>query len=271
MKIRLLFLLCGCLFLLSCSGKQEPLIRTSLRHYYEPYRVNGFLALEDPSRETILVSDPTIFRTAFTPASTFKICHSLIALETGVIKDESTVMKWDSVDRDNPNWNKDQNLTEAFQNSTVWYYQEVARRIGGTRMKTWLEKADYGNADTTGGIDKFWLKGGLRISPEQQLQFIQKLHKDQLPFSKRSMDIVKKMMVSKDSAGFVLRGKTGWGNQETIQVGWFVGYAETEDRVVYFANLVRMADSSSNDMLFDQSRRGVVSSALNDYFSGTLK
>ncbi len=259
------------LFIFSCSGSQEPLIRTSMRHYYEPYRINGFLAIEDPARNSIIVSDKAVYTTAYTPASTFKICNSLIGLETGILKDENTQFPWDSIVRENPDWNHDQTLKEAFKNSTVWYYQELARQIGAEKMKSWLDKFQYGNADTTGGIDQFWLSGKLRISPKEQIDFIKKLHDDQLPCSKRSMDIVKKIMISRDSNQVVFHGKSGWGDQDNMQIGWFVGYAETPVRVVYFSNLVRMADTSSNTEMFKRSRREVAYKAVEDYLNGTLK
>ena len=272
LKKHLIFFICAaCCIVSACSHSDRPLVRSSMRHYFDPYRVNGFLAIEDPARESILVSDSTVYKLAISPASTFKICNSLIALETGVIQDENSLLAWDSVTRQNPDWNHDQTLKEAFQHSTVWYYQELARRIGETRMKQWIDTLHYGNANITGGIDQFWLSGGLRISPQQQIRFLKNLHDEKLPFSKRSMDIVKKMMICRDTNSIVYRGKTGWGSQDKMDIGWFVGYAESPDRVVYFANLVRMADTSSNTQLFDRARREVTFKAVDDYFMGTLK
>jgi beta-lactamase class D len=272
LKKILLYLICAAsCILIACSHSERPLVRSSMRQYFDPYRVNGFLAIEDPARESILVSDSSVYTMAFTPASTFKICNSLIALETGVIQDENSVLAWDSVPRQNQEWNKDQSLKEAFQHSTVWYYQELARRIGETRMKQWIDTLHYGNANISGGIDQFWLSGGLRITPQQQIRFLKNLHDEKLPFSKRSMDIVKKMMICRDSNSIVYRGKTGWGSQDKMDIGWFVGYAESPDRVVYFANLVRMADTSDNVELFDRARREVTFKAVDDYFLGTLK
>ena len=69
-----------------------------------------------------------------------------------------------------------------------------------------------GNATTSGGIDKFWISDGLRISPEQQLIFLQKLHDNKLPFSQHSMDIVKKIMVVKDTLDYIIRAKTDWSS-----------------------------------------------------------
>lgn len=53
------------------------------------------------------------------PASTFKIPNSVIALEEGVIKDQYEVIKWDGKKRFLDAWNKDQNLKTAFQISCV--------------------------------------------------------------------------------------------------------------------------------------------------------
>ncbi len=57
------------------------------------------------------------------------------------------------------------------KHSVVWFYQEVARRIGAERMQAHLDALGYGNRDISGGIDKFWLTGGLRISPHEQIDF----------------------------------------------------------------------------------------------------
>lgn len=70
---------------------------------------------------TLLISsldDSTEFRvnsnlgdSAYIPASTFKIPHTLIALETGVI-DSSTIFEWDSLSRSYEPWNHDQLAVE---------------------------------------------------------------------------------------------------------------------------------------------------------------
>src|SRR5574343_318003 len=104
------------------------------------------------------------FNKAYTPASTFKICNSLIGLETCVIKDADFVIPWDKVVRNRVEWNQDHTLRLAMKNSTVWYYQELARRVGQNKMDYWIKKANYGNHSTKGGIDKFWLDGALRIA-----------------------------------------------------------------------------------------------------------
>src|SRR5699024_11901349 len=93
--------------------------------------------------------NPALSDQAVTPASTFKICHSLIGLETGNIEDENHIIHWDSVERQLPIWNKDHDLKNAFKNSTVWYYQELAKTIGTSQMEDWLNKAQYRSEEHT--------------------------------------------------------------------------------------------------------------------------
>ena len=139
-----------------CRQKQTTEIRNDFKKYYDQYRVDGCFVLYDQDKDKYIVYNPSQVKEQFIPASTFKICNSLIGLETGVIKDENFMIPWDGVKR-NPAWDKNHTLKTAFQASAVWYYQELARRVGGQKMKLWLDKAHYGNADTAGGIDKFWL------------------------------------------------------------------------------------------------------------------
>lgn len=260
----LLLAVCG---LTTCRQAPTTEIRDDFRKYYDQFQVEGSFALYDPQQDQYTFYNQDAFKQAFSPASTFKICNALIGLETGVIQDENFVIPWDSVVR-NPVWDKDHDLKTAFANSTVWYYQELARRVGQQPMKYWLDKANYGNADTSGGIDQFWLTGGLRISPEQQIDFLKRLHDDQLPFSTRSVNIVKNMMITKDTMDYVIRGKTGWGGHGKKDVGWYVGYIETKDNVYYFTNCVQIDGEQLNDVNraigFDNSRTEIVYKILDE-------
>lgn len=247
---------------LSSCNSGEVEIREDFKKFYDQYKVNGSFVLYDEENDKYIFYNQQQFKQKFTPASTFKICNSLIGLETGVIKDENFIIQWDSIVRQNTIWNADHDLKTAFKNSTVWYYQELARRVGGKRMKDWLEKSNYGNADTTGGIDKFWLTGGMRITPEQQTEFLRRLHKNKLPFSRRSMDIVKNIMIAEDTLDYVLRAKTGWGFQDDTDIGWYIGYLETNGNVYYFANCIQSLDTDNKD--FGQARKETVYLILDD-------
>lgn len=211
-----------------------------LREIYDSYDVEGAFVLYDLNLGNYLIYNDSMADTEFLPASTFKICNSLIALETGVAPDQFFTLAWDGTDRGVAAWNRSQDMRTAFRNSTVWYYQRIARDIGRRRMKHWVRRMDYGNADISGGIDRFWLSGGLRISPRDQVDFLRRLYEGRLPVSQRSMDVVKEMMIVSDSSGCVIRAKTGWAVKNGA--GWYVGWVETGGNVWFFANCIRSAD-----------------------------
>lgn len=84
------------------------------------------------------------------------------------------------------------------------------------------------------GIDKFWLEGPLKITPKQQIEFLRRLDQGDLPFSRRTVDSLKDIMVFEQTPDYVLGVKTGWA-RVTPQVGWFVGYLEQNKNVYFFA------------------------------------
>ena len=244
------------------AQKPKIEIRNDFKRYYDAFKIDGSFLLYDPNKNRYVVYNEPQTKEPFIPASIFKICNSLIGLETGVIRDEHFVIPWDSVARPNPTWNQDQDLKTAFQNSTVWYYQALARRVGGQQMKYWLDRARFGNADTSGGIDQFWLTGGLRITPEQEIDFLKRLYNNELPFSQRSMDIVKRIMIAGQTPSYTIRSKTGWGRQDDRDIGWYVGYLETKGHVYYFANCIQTTDVNHPD--FSRARTDITNHIIAD-------
>jgi beta-lactamase class D len=195
----------------------------------------GTFVLVDLKRDHILRYNPDRAAQRFLPASTFKILNSLISLETGVIPDENTVIKWDGTAYDVPSWNQDHTLKTAIANSVVWYYQELARRIGEERMQKYVDAAGYGNHDIAGNIDSFWLDGALRISADEQVKFLKRLYQNALPFAQRNLDIVKAILVLEETPLSRLSGKTGTQLRVKPNINWFIGYVEKGDNVYLFA------------------------------------
>ena len=251
---------CAVMLVSSCPAQEKNEVRDDFKNYFDAFKVEGSFVLYDLNNDSYVFCNEAQFKKPFTPASTFKICNSLIGLETGVIKDENFVIKWDGTVRQVVEWNKDQDMKTAFKNSTVPYYQELARRVGGKRMKYWLDKVKYGNVDTSGGLDRFWLTGGLRITPEEQIKFLVRLFKNDLPFSMRTIDIVKRIMIAQDTTGYVLRAKTGWSEQDQKSIGWYVGYLETTTGTYFFATCLQSADQENPD--FAKARKEITLSIL---------
>jgi beta-lactamase class D len=202
----------------------------------EPIDATFLLVRASSGRRVIYRPERAALR--FRPASTFKIPNSLIALETGVASGPGFFLPYESAAAPTTRrvWARDQTLETAFRNSVYWYYQELARRTGEPRMREWLGRLQYGNQSTGGGIDRFWLSGDLRISPEEQVRFIEKLVKGELPVSTRSRAIVTDFMKQRDTTGYRLFGKTGTSDvTPTTENGWLVGWVETSDDTLYYA------------------------------------
>jgi beta-lactamase class D len=227
--------------------------------------LKGAFVLFDRNAQAYVRHNPEQCRTRFSPASTFKILNSLIGLETGVIPDDRFVIKWDSVKRDVPDWNRDHALRTAIQYSVVPYYQELARRVGEMRMKMYVDSVGYGNMDISGGIDHFWLESSLAISPDEQILFLMRLYDSTLPFSRRSIDIVKDIIVLEKTSRYTLRGKTGFvEDPEGKMVGWFVGYLERGDNVYFFATNIIGDDPSRDEEKILSGRKEFTRAILKD-------
>jgi beta-lactamase class D len=193
--------------------------------------------------------------TRLSPASTYKIPHALIGLETGAVT-PTTVEKWDGVKRpDQPKWNLDHTVLSAMRPSVLWFFQRMAPRVGAGRAHEWLTRFDYGNADTSGPITMYWVNGRLRISPEEQLVFLKKFYGNTLPVKKEHVDRLKEAMLQApgtvenargvhrlDAAwedGVSLNSKTGATTIETGEsVSWLVGELTVDNRKVSFASAV---------------------------------
>jgi len=170
------------------------------------------------------------------PQSTFKIMNSLIGLQVQAVKDENDSKQWDGVKRSLDVWNQDHTLGSAMRYSVVWYYQAMARDIGEQRMQEWLNQCSYGNGDISGGIDRFWLSSSLKISPVEQVEFLEKLYKEDLPFDKNVMETVKRIMIQQEGDDYTLYGKTGsTGLQNGCSEGWFVGFVIVKGHPYIFA------------------------------------
>lgn len=233
----------------------------------------GTFVLLDPSTHALIVAEPapaagaaSIAETRFVPASTFKIPSSIIALETGVAAGPEFALAWDGVARDVEAWNRDHDLRSAYASSVLWFYQELARRIGAERMQTWVDRLDYGNRELAGApIDAFWLAGPLAISPREQVEFLQRLHAGELAIGERTRAIMLDdiMIHERREDGTIVRAKTGWADGEANNIGWFVGSVERPGRgLVYFATLIVAGPEAPAG--FREDRRRLAYAALGE-------
>lgn len=210
-----------------------------LRTPFRDCGLSGSITVYDYNKGEWTMSDRVDAQLQMPPASTFKIINLLIALETGIIHDENDVVGWiGSIDTTlygyRPSTYKDMSVKEAFEVSAGWVFMELAKKVGRERYLHYLKACDYGNKEATDEPD-FWNFGPLAISPRNQVEFLIKVYKGQLPFSKRNLEILKRVMVSEQTNTYAIRSKTGWGMAGGMDIGWWVGYVEGNGNVHFFA------------------------------------
>ena len=213
--------------------------------------IEGTIVFLDLSSKKKIIYGSNLANIRTTPCSTFKIWNTLIGIENNQINSENdSFYIWDGITRAYPDWNKNLNLHEAFQFSCVPAYQILANKIGQNNMKIWIDKINYGDKDISSGLDIFWLprpnKKSIKISPIEQASLIKKLVNNQLNFSDKSKQILKKIMLFKTTENGTLFGKTGSGqNIDNIpdnNIGWYVGYIISNNGKYAFACLISGKD-----------------------------
>ena len=164
------------------------------------------------------------------PYSTFKIPNALLAVEAGLLDGPEAAMTWDKQaipdDRSLLEvWRKPHTLRSGMAVSAVPYFRTLARQLGEDRMRAGLAKLDYGNRDLSGGLDQFWLSGGIRISAARQLAFVEDLARGKLAVPARAQGVVRDVLALAKTDAAVLRGKTGSGpasDRAADARGWLV-------------------------------------------------
>lgn len=224
---------------LACLGTPtsatERNVRDDLTAIFKEHGTTGTFVLYDVSADRMTLVNAERAQTRFVPASTFKIANSLIALETGVVKDENEVIPYGGKPQPFKQWERDMPIREAIVVSNVPVYQELARRIGLERYNQWLRRIGYGNGDPGSEVDRFWLDGPLKISAVEQAQFLASLVQRELDTSERAQKTVHDILRLKNGDGPALYGKTGWLFSRTPQLGWWVGWVERDNGIFTFA------------------------------------
>ncbi len=234
-----LFTLVSSLFVLSltinsaCEANAYKIQAGNWSKHFKKYDAKGTIVVFDKrlGEEKRYVYNQKRAAQRYSPASTYKIPHSLFALDAGLVKDEFQVFPWDGINRGYSPHNQDQNLRSAIRNSAVWVYDLFAEQLGDEKTRHYLKKIAYGNVDATTTKGSYWIDGKLAISSHEQIEFLEKLYKNELPFKVAHQLLVKDVMVVEAQKKWILRAKTGWQGKH----GWWVGWVEWPTGPVFFA------------------------------------
>lgn len=230
---------------------------------FDEANATGTFAMREVGADTTMVWNIARASDPRRPASTFKMLNSLIVLETGVLSDVDTAVPWDGIERSVSEWNQDHSLRTGIEVSAVWAYQELARQVGAERMQRWVVDAQYGNGDIGGGIDRFWLDGDLRISPLEQLDFLERFVRRELPFRTEVQDAVADILVRERGDNWTWSHKTGTAFVQDPVLGWLVGFSSNEGRTFVFAmNLDLASATDAASQLSPQVRQSLTRAIL---------
>ncbi|HEY0699574.1 MAG TPA: class D beta-lactamase [Micromonospora sp.] len=210
-------------------------VRDDLAAVFARAGVKGTFAFFDVDNGRLVLVDRTRAERPMVPASTYKIPHSLIALEIGVVTDAEQKIPYGGSPQPVKAWERDMGLRDAVKVSNVPVFQEIARRVGAEREHDWMVRLGYGNAEVGAAVDRFWLDGPLEISARDQAVWLSRLARGELPASPAHQALVRDLLRLEKRGEYALYGKTGWAASVNPQVGWWVGWVENAGRLYCFA------------------------------------
>jgi beta-lactamase class D len=194
-------------------------------------------------------------RTRVTPASIFKIPLAVIGFDAGVLQDaHAPVLNQQTGDPDwgGENWRKPVDPAAWMKYSVVWYSQRITRALGAARLTEAMTRYGFGAADFSGdpgknnGLERAWLTSSLKVSPAEQIAFLRKLVKRDLPVSAHALDQTHRIIETTPAPdGWTVKGKTGSayprnpdGELDPSRAwGWYIGWAEKNGRTLLIARL----------------------------------
>ncbi len=218
------------------SGASDS-VRTDWGPIFDAYHGTGTIVLLDTETGTRHVFNPSRAAQRYSPASTFKVYNSLVALETGAVPTVDTMYTWDGIERGNA-WDQDHSLSMGVRNSTVWLFQDIADRIGKDRYEETFALEPYGNSLIGPSVRTFWLGEPLAISANEQIALLNRLRIGDLAFRPDVQSHVREIMMLEEEPEYTLYGKTGWTwteDDRSDEIGWIVGWIDRGDASWVFA------------------------------------
>jgi beta-lactamase class D len=234
MKTSLFAFLIGSFLLTACSSGNVT-VDSSLQRYFDSAGVKGSFSLFDNGQGHFTIYDLPRYRDSlYQPGATFDILQSLIAIQTGVVKDDTASLT------------PALTLGAAFRESNdtnLAGFQALAVRIGKDTLKKWIDSLQYGNKDIGADTTAFWHDNTLEINADEQLGLLKKLYFNQLPFFQRTQEIVRRMMPAENNSSYRLTFKVAQGTKEDGHaIGWVMGWVEENKHPYFFVVNLESAD-----------------------------
>ncbi|MDR3624640.1 MAG: penicillin-binding transpeptidase domain-containing protein [Chlamydiales bacterium] len=151
--------------------------------------------LIDGSTSEIIKKFGSSIEERVTPASSFKIVLSLMGYDTGTLQNEQTPT-WhfqQGYDDFLESWKRSQTPQTWMNRSCIWFSKIIALQLGLETIEQYLSSFEYGNQDfstgmvSPGSTNPAWVSSSLKISPKEQVEFIQKMIREKLPISSNAL------------------------------------------------------------------------------------
>lgn len=223
------------------------LVSSLLLSSHNTYAIGDCFIAKENGKIVKQVGDCTTRRS---PASTFKVPLAVIGFDSGILYSPTEPeLPYNAVaqERNDEFYSPSKYpimilATESqtpytwMQKSVIWYSQEIVSRLGYEKFNAYVKQLNYGNMDVSGDKDKghsylrSWIFSSLKISPIEQIEFMEKLYHNTLPVSKEAQENTKAIMKLDNLwLDWDFYGKTGGSSKQ----GSFVGWATKDDRTVF--------------------------------------
>lgn len=215
----LLFLGTLAMSILSGCSPNNVHIDDSIGQFFDQQKVEGTYGMFLNGAGTFTLYNVKVYRdSAFSPDQTFYPVLFIAGLETGAIPNERSSITIDTSAAINLS------ADTAFLTNDASFFSAIARSIGKGKLQSILDTLQYGSKKIIGQVDDAE-QSSLTITPDEQLGLIKKLYFNQLPFQKRSQEIVKKLMIRESNAAYQLayflsRNKKAEGTTSAWVMGW---------------------------------------------------
>lgn len=182
--------------------------------------LTGAFVLQDLQKDLTVRYNEAEAAKPFSPCSTFDILLALSGFQSGILKDQ------------------EKTLESALHGTESTFFDELAGKIGAEKLEEFVRKSSYGNAKVEPAGSEFWRNGSLLISADEQVKFLTRLYRNQLPFDATGTEIVKNLMVKSNKAGKIFSGQSSDCNSGNVHVAWFVGHLKTMKGEYVFATIL---------------------------------
>ncbi len=193
----------------------------SLGRFFDSAGVKGCFALFDNGQGHFTVYNLPRYRDSLYPAgSTFDIVASLVAFQSGVIKDDKAVIH-------------DMTIGDAFKmNNGEVIFRRIEDSVGIDSLRKWVDSLHYGNEAVDKDTDAVY-DGNLKLQADEQLGLIKRLYFNQLPFYRPTQEMVRDMFGKYENSNYKLVYKVADIPYNGHVLSWITGWVE-ENKHPYF-------------------------------------